>query len=287
MSSITSKQVILVTGANRGIGFELVKKLAETTSTDHTVILLGCRDLKRGAEAISRLQCPPHLHLLQLDVSSLESIIHARNTIIEKYGGHINIVINNAAIGALELTLETARKMFATNYYGIKLLNEYLFPLMKPNGRIINVASECGSILLSEVTKSLQEKYTSTNLSMQELDNLVEEFISSIENQTFEILGYNPKSSYLLYSVTKAAVLALTRVEARIYADERQILILAVCPGFCATELNQNAPGGRPAALGADSILYAVQTIADELQNGGFYLDGRLLPIISNRVPQN
>ncbi|CAF0844170.1 unnamed protein product [Rotaria sordida] len=278
MLSTSQQRVILVTGANKGIGYEVVKKLANELPLNNNLILLGCRDLKRGEDALIRLGSPPNVHLLHLDVSLRESITHATNKIKCEYGGQLDIIINNAAIGELELTVDIARTMFTTNYYGIKTLNEHLFPFIRENGRVINVASISGSILLSEASKDLQEKYLSSTLTTEQLDCLVEDFISAIEINSFEALGYNPKSSYLIYSVTKAAVIALTRIEARQWSGSKNVLVLSVCPGFCATDLNRNAPGARPAELGADSILHVVNAPQNELKNGCFYRDGQQLP---------
>ncbi|CAF2537734.1 unnamed protein product [Rotaria sp. Silwood2] len=277
MLSTSQQRVILVTGANKGIGFEVVKKLANESSLINNLILLGCRDLKRGENALIRLGSPPNVHLLHLDVSLQESITHATNQIKYKYDGQLDVVINNAAIGELQLTVDVARSMFATNYYGIKTLNEHLFPLIRENGRVINVVSMCGSILLSEASKDLQEKYLSSTLTTEQLDRLVEDFISAIGTNSFEELGYNPKSSYLIYSVTKAAVIALTRIEARQWSRAKNVLVLSVCPGFCATDMNKNAPGAHSAELGADSILYVVNTPQNELGNGCFYRYGQQL----------
>ncbi|CAF5091151.1 unnamed protein product, partial [Rotaria magnacalcarata] len=124
--SLTSQQrIILVTGANKGIGFEVVKKLAKESSLTNTTILLGSRDLKRGQDALARLDCPKNVCVLHLDVTSLESILAAIDEIKCKLGGRLDVVINNAAIGDLEFTIDAARKMFSTNYYGMKTLNEH------------------------------------------------------------------------------------------------------------------------------------------------------------------
>ncbi|CAF1038442.1 unnamed protein product [Adineta steineri] len=287
MLASSQPRVILVTGANKGIGFEIVKKLIEESPLNNNVILLGCRDLKRGQDALIQLCSPPNVHCLQLDVSSRESIFHATNEIKSKYGGQLDVLINNAAIGELELTVDSAREMFSVNYYGIKILNEHLFPLIRENGRVINVASACGPIVLYEASESLQNQYTSSTLTLQQLDDLVEDFISSIGTHSIEQLGYNPKSLYLIYSVTKAAVISLTQIEARQWSGAKHVLIFSVCPGFCTTDINKNAPGSRHPEFGADSILYAVNTPRNELKNGCFYRDGQLLPQIGRINREN
>ncbi len=67
----------------------------------------------------------------------------------------------------------------------------------------------------------------------------------------------------------------LTRTQARQWSGKKNITTYAVCPGFCSTDINPHAPGGRSPELGADSILYLVETPQNELENGGeFYRDG-------------
>ncbi|CAF1238538.1 unnamed protein product [Adineta steineri] len=279
MASTKQQRVVLVTGANKGIGFEVVKKLLkESSSSNDTVILLGCRDLKRGQDAINQLGSPSNVHLLQLDTSSASSIAHATDEIKQKWGGKLDILINNAGIVAKDKTAETAREVFATNYYGIKIINEHLSPLIKENGRIVNVASEVGAWTLHDMSNDLQNKYKSSSLTTKQIDALVEEFVSGIESKRLDELGYNTKFPYLIYGVSKVALIALTQIEAREWSGAKNVLILSVCPGYCATDLNNHGPGARSAELGADSILYAANAPANELENGEFYQDGKKKP---------
>lgn len=279
MAEQKPQRVILVTGANKGIGFEVVKKLIqESSSNTNDIILLGSRDIKRGQDAIQQLGSPPNLHLLQLDTSSKESIAAATNEIKQKYGGHLDVVINNAGIAARENTIEGARRTFETNYYGIKMLNEHLIPLLREHGRVANVASAVGSISLYCTSKDLQEKYSSPTLTKQQLDHIVEDFLSAFESNTLEKSGYSPDLLYPAYGFSKAALIALTRIEARQYCHDKNVFIYAVCPGFCATDLNGHATGARSAEIGADSILYVINTPTKELENGAFYQDKQKLP---------
>jgi carbonyl reductase 1 len=72
----------------------------------------------------------------------------------------LDIIINNAGIASIDSSLEKAQEMFLTNYYGVKFVNEYLIPLLRDNGRVVNVASESGASTLNRVSKDLQNKYT-------------------------------------------------------------------------------------------------------------------------------
>ena len=280
--STTKQRIILVTGANKGIGFEVVKKLAKNSSTiDDDVILLGSRDLSRGQEAIKQLGSPPNVHLLQLDSSSKESIAHATNEIKQKFGGQLDVIINNAGIAKHGSSIEDARETFATNYYGIKTLNEHMSSLLRENGRIINVASEVGAWVMHGASKDLQDQYTSPTLTVEQLDRLVEDFLSAVESKTVEKIGYTTKLLPMVqYGTSKSALIALTQIEARQRFGNRNIFIYAVCPGYCSTDLNNHGAGSRSPAEGADSILYVVNTPNDQLKNGAFYQDGKLLPQI-------
>ena len=281
MSSQKEKRTILVTGANKGIGFSLVEKLIEDSSQDTTTILLGSRNADRGKDALKKLGFPPNVFLLELDVSSPASIEHAIGEIKEKYPDRIDIVINNAAILDKEVTVDRARATFATNYYGIKLLNEQLFPMIKEHGRIINVSSQAGPLVMHEIDRTLREKYTSPKLTIEELDHLVEDFISAIETSTLEELGYRIKSYPPLYSISKVALNALSQIEAREWSTAKNLLVVSVSPGFCATDMTEHASTARSPKLGADSIIHAINTPSDELKNGSFYRDGQQLPLIA------
>ena len=281
------KRVILVTGANKGIGFEVVKKLLEQSSSKTTdTILLGSRDTKRGQDAIKQLGSPPNVHLLQLDTSSKESIIAATNEIKQKYNGHLDVLINNAAIAPRDNSIEGVRTACATNYYGVKMLNEHLIPLLREHGRVANVASAVGPMGLYLFSKELQEKYTSPTLTTQELDHIIRGFLSAFECHDLERIGYSSEIPFPAYTVSKAAVIALTRIEARENCYDKNIFIYAVCPGFCATDLNNKAADARSPAIGADSILYVINTPANELENGAFYQDGKKLPQICDNEAQ-
>ena len=282
MSSVNQERLILVTGGNRGIGFHIIKRLLDDpTSSRKTTILLGSRDIKRGQDALVQLGSPSNVHLLSLDMSSRESIVQAVDEIQQKYNNHLSVIINNAAVLDKEVTIENARQTFATNYYGIKLLNEMLMPIMEDKGRIINVSSQLGPMVLREISEVLKEKYTSPTLTFDELNHLVEDFIHSIENNSFQELGYTVNSGPILDGVSKAVLNSLTQIEARQWSTKKNLLIVSVSPGFCATDMTQHASTARSPELGADSILHAVNTNANELKSGAFYRDGEQLPLIS------
>ncbi len=122
----THQRIILITGGNKGIGFEIVKKLVNGKSSNkNDLILLTSRDLKRGQDALLQLGSPSNVHLLQLNTSSKQSIQYLTDQIKQKYNGQLDFIINNASIALPETTVEAARQTFDTNYYDVKILNEH------------------------------------------------------------------------------------------------------------------------------------------------------------------
>ncbi|ROV93968.1 hypothetical protein VSDG_06237 [Cytospora chrysosperma] len=147
-----NQTIILVTGANGGIGFEVATQLLSDASKH---VLLGSRSAERGGQAVKDLQSrglPGTVELLQLDMSSQDSILAAAKR-VESEHGRVDAVINNAAIaiptGSLFEQLDSA---FRTNATGPAFLVEVFEQLLKKSTattpRIVNVTSGAGSISL-------------------------------------------------------------------------------------------------------------------------------------------
>ena len=166
----SQQRVFLVTGANKGIGFEIVKKL----STNHPgdLILLGSRDQTRGDEALIQLGSPSNVKALQLDVSSKQSIEQAKKEIQNKYGGYLDVLINNAGIGTVGLQIKQLQDTFNTNFYGVKYMNEAMSPLLRDNGRIVNVSSGAAAAALKYCSQDLKEKFLNPSITETELEQL-------------------------------------------------------------------------------------------------------------------
>ena len=129
------KKTAFVTGANKGIGFEIVKQLSEA---DWKVIL-GARSTERGEAAVSELTSKGlDVEFVQVDMESLESIEQAANTIQQNYPD-LKLLINNAGMpGAFSRSFtdtkeENLRNAFEVNFFGTFRLNQRLFPLIKNN----------------------------------------------------------------------------------------------------------------------------------------------------------
>ena len=150
---MNEKKTALVTGANKGIGFETARQLAQQGIT----VLLGARDEQRGAEAATKLRDEGlDVRFLQLDLSDEKTYETAAKLIAQEFG-RLDILVNNAGVNedyttpASQTTLEQWRKTFETNVFSLIALTQKLLPLIKKAeaGRIVNLSSSMGSLTLN------------------------------------------------------------------------------------------------------------------------------------------
>lgn len=139
----------LVTGGNRGIGFEICRQLAKAEFT----VLLTARDKEKGKEAVKKLENEDlQIDFHKLDVTDPTSIDEIVSYIKKTYG-KLDVLINNAGIlidsreTILNVEMDTIRKTMETNFIGPFKLIQVLIPLLKESrdGRIINISSGMGS----------------------------------------------------------------------------------------------------------------------------------------------
>lgn len=148
----TSKRIILISGANKGIGLETARQLA---AAGHTV-LLGARDPGRAAAAVAKLAAEGlHVEPITLDVTDAGSIERAVATVRERHG-KLDSLVNNAGIaepqGATTSTTPLAqwRTVFDTNLFAVVAVTTAFLPLLRQSdaGRVVNVSSILGSLTL-------------------------------------------------------------------------------------------------------------------------------------------
>jgi NAD(P)-dependent dehydrogenase (short-subunit alcohol dehydrogenase family) len=142
--------VIVVTGANRGIGFEIVRQLSRRGAR----VVLTARKPESGQAALARLKTESLVASFQpLDVLSQDSIANLADFISSQYGT-LDVLINNAGIipesdaEVLRVDLSAVRAALETNTLPpLRLVQALLAPLRKSKaGRIINVSSGMGAL---------------------------------------------------------------------------------------------------------------------------------------------
>ena len=154
MSEANVAKVALITGANKGIGFETARQLGALGIT----VLVGSRDLQRGEAAAAKLrQQGIDARAMKLDVVDANDV-QAAVTAIEEEFGRLDILVNNAGISTeslggnttLTVSKEALHQTFQTNFFAVVELTQALLPLLKKStaGRIVNVSSILGSLEL-------------------------------------------------------------------------------------------------------------------------------------------
>jgi NAD(P)-dependent dehydrogenase (short-subunit alcohol dehydrogenase family) len=157
---MANKKVALITGANKGLGFEMAKQLAGSGVT----VILAARDAQKGEAAAARLRAQGFdAQSLKLDVTNYQDHAAAA-AFIEKNFGRLDILINNAGIAGDELgtgkvsstTPELIHSVFETNFFAPIALTQTLLPLLRKSeaGRIVNMSSVLGSQTLHADPKS-------------------------------------------------------------------------------------------------------------------------------------
>ena len=231
------EKVVLVTGANKGIGFEVSRQLGRAGFT----VLLGARDTARGEEAAQKLRGEGlDVRFVKTDLNNaVESGTALAKQIGEEFG-HLDVLVNNAGIAdredgpASSVGIETLRRTFETNFFGTVALTQPLLPLLRAaeRARIVNVSSGLGSIA-----------------------------INNDPNTPFyhvKILGYN------------ASKVALNMFTVDLAYDLRDIRIKvnSVSPGFVDTDMN-NHTGTDTVEEGAIAIVRLAQ-LPDDGPTGSF-----------------
>jgi NAD(P)-dependent dehydrogenase (short-subunit alcohol dehydrogenase family) len=229
----------LVTGANRGLGYETARRLVEAGQT----VYLGARDPERGAKAAAELGA----RYVQLDVTDDNSVRAALRTIADDAGG-LDVLVNNAGIAEVQgpseadtVTGESALRQFDTNAVGVVRVTTAALPLLRASANpvVVNVSSALGSFWAVTNPQRRQFHYPS-----------------------------------IVYGATKAAVSMLTVQYAKAVPEVR---FNAVEPGFTATDFTAGIEGGRPVEQSAE-VIVRLATIDADGPTGTFTEDDHTLP---------
>jgi NAD(P)-dependent dehydrogenase (short-subunit alcohol dehydrogenase family) len=235
---IMEKQVAVVTGANRGIGLEVSRQLAD----DGLCVVMTGRNESEGMTARDSLDTDGRdVRFHQLDVTN-DADVTSLAAYLEQAFGRLDVLVNNAGIlfdddrleaSVLNVSLERIRLTMEVNFYGALRVCQGMAALLCKSGagRVVNVSSGLG-----------------------QLDNMVD--------------------GYPAYGVSKTSLNALTRL----YADalrKDDVLVNAMCPGLVATDMG--GPKGRPVREGADTASW-LATLPNDGPTGGLFRDRQPIP---------
>ena len=217
----------LVTGANKGIGLEVAKLLAQ----QGFFVYIGSRNLESGKAAVQQLKAIglTSLEAIQLDVTSPDSIRAARAAIRAKTPV-LDVLVNNAGISggmaqsALHATLEQFRAVFETNVFGVAGVTQAFIDLLKqsPQPRIVNVSTAMASLT-----------------QYADLDN---------ENFAYRFPVYqSSKTALNMYTINLAYELRDTTFK-----------VNAVCPGYTKTDFTGHQGTSTVEEAGQRIVKYAL-----------------------------
>uniref|UniRef100_UPI002954FEE6 carbonyl reductase [NADPH] 1-like n=1 Tax=Panthera onca TaxID=9690 RepID=UPI002954FEE6 len=269
MSSHT--RVALVTGANKGIGFAIVRDLCRQFSGD---VVLTARDEARGQAAVQRLQAEglsPRFHLL--DIDDLQSIRAMRDFLRKEYGG-LDVLVNNAGI-AFKTNDPTpfhiqAERNWNSSFFA--LLHNILCCIL---GRVVNVSSIVSLRSLKNCSPGLQQKFRSETITEEELVGLMNKFVEDTKNRVHRKEGW-PDTAY---GVAKIGVTVLSRIHARKLSEQRRgdkILLNACCPGWVRTDMAGPRATKSPEE-GAETPVYLALLPSDaEGPHGEFVMEKKV-----------
>ncbi|GAB4845813.1 hypothetical protein Ancab_039222 [Ancistrocladus abbreviatus] len=238
------KTIAVVTGGNRGIGFEISRQLAAHGMT----VILTSRDSHVGLEAAKVLQeVGLNVFFHQLDILDPASIKEFAEWIQENYGG-LDILVNNAGVNfnvGSDNCVEFAEQVINTNYFGTKNMIEAMIPLMKPSdvgARIVNLSSRLGRLNGKRnrvESDTLREQLRDVDSLTEELvDNMVTTFVEQTKDGSWVTGGW--PQSFTDYSVSKLAINCYTRVMTKKLSDRpegEKISINCYCPGWVKTAM--------------------------------------------------
>eukprot|EP01057_Protomagalhaensia_wolfi_P006299 Protomagalhaensia_wolfi_Nauph_80__6298@NODE_970_length_1843_cov_29_779933_g734_i0_p1_GENE_NODE_970_length_1843_cov_29_779933_g734_i0NODE_970_length_1843_cov_29_779933_g734_i0_p1_ORF_typecomplete_len282_score26_09adh_short/PF00106_25/7_9e30adh_short_C2/PF13561_6/8_9e19KR/PF08659_10/0_00034Epimerase/PF01370_21/0_00068ILEI/PF15711_5/3_7e03ILEI/PF15711_5/0_55_NODE_970_length_1843_cov_29_779933_g734_i07421587 len=269
--------VAVVTGANKGIGFQVSRKLCAwlheeyVTHKQHVnqhhesaAVYVCSRDLSRGRAAVAALESeyPDIPRLLQLDVTNDPSVRRAFKILREDHAV-IDILVLNAAVKSHDF-----KATFDVNYFGVRKSLEEFLPLMDPAGRIVVVAAtESHHALEAPAGDTLQ-----SDMTLEQLDNLAHEMIELSKTAgALEKRGFHPCA----YANSKLLVRKLTEIEARRLREVQPRLLINCCsPGSCSTDLGEK-DSNRTAEHGA-SVPFMLSTLPSQsMMSGKYFVNGR------------
>ena len=228
---MAERKIALITGANKGIGKEIGRQLGAAGM----IVLIGARDAARGKAAAEELkEGGADASPILIDVTDQASI-EAAAAQVERDYGRLDVLVNNAGISidafgspASATELDTLRRTYETNVFGVFSTTKAFLPLLKKSGagRIVNMSSGLGSL-------------------------------TENSDPSGQYAGIKP----LAYNSSKAALNMVTVIFAAELKDTG-IKVNAADPGYTATDLNQHI-GPRTVAQGA-TIAVHLATLPEE-----------------------
>jgi NAD(P)-dependent dehydrogenase (short-subunit alcohol dehydrogenase family) len=268
---------ILVTGSNKGIGYEAVKLLS--LQKPQSTILLGSRSVQNGEQAIEKLKATgegsfDNVRVLQIDVSDRASIEKAAKEVESTYGT-LDVLLNNS--GVMKVGDDWMdESIFDVNVRGVHDVLETFTPILTPRTAIvIIVSSQVGPWYTHSLPSSTQQKLLDIpSITYPKIENFLSDWNTFAANgsSTESWLPLDQGMSASKYFASKAILNPYIRHYA---STHPAVKVATVCPGYCKTDMTEGVGGFRTPAQGGWSVAWPA--LNEEWETGKFYQDGKQL----------
>jgi len=257
-------RVALVTGANQGIGYGIVRRLCK----EHPdwIVYGTSRSAANGDEAAKKLKEEGlTATFLKADLTDAKTISDVKEKLLKDHGG-LDVLVNNAGMAFKAASTEPyAHKVevtLATNVFGTNMVCDTLFPILKDGARVVILSSLVAPMALHKVKKLHAARYESfikSNPPMprSEVLSVFKGYEASVKAGTFEADGWADDAAY---SLSKLGDTLLTRAMQEEFnkTPERDIVVNAADPGYVNTSMS-SGKGPLTIDQGADSPYYLAQ----------------------------
>lgn len=230
-------RIVIVTGANQGLGFALAEGLAQRLSPDDIVYLTG-RDAERVEHAASRVSGPvAQVRTRVLDVRDDHSVTALATALRDLHGG-IDILFSNAAA---RLTPDTPwadliGPFVDTNNLGTTRMLRAFAPLLRPGGRLLVVASDFGT--LRSLPEHLHARFDTETMTLDDVDAVMTAWRDAVIAGTATEQGW-PDWINVPSKVGQVAAVRVLARERRRADQSTGTLVAAVCPGLVDTDASR------------------------------------------------
>lgn len=285
---MTYSRVGVVTGANKGIGLAIVRQLAlqypkSPLNNGPFLIYLTARDKGRGEAAVKELEQDAQLKNAKalktdgglseikfhsLDITDSSSIKALVDDLKEAHGDGVDFVINNAGIALDGFNAQIVKTTLGCNYYSTLEACHAFLPLLKPAGRMVNVASMSGK--LNKYSDEIRNRFLASKTE-DDVTSIMKDFASAVEAGKEKEAGF-PSAAY---AVSKAGLVGATRALARTEKENgSKVLINSCCPGYVDTDMSKHNGTKSPDEGAQTPVMLAIQDIKG--QTGEFWQSEKL-----------
>ncbi|GIZ45323.1 hypothetical protein CKM354_000849600 [Cercospora kikuchii] len=257
---MVNPRVVIVTGANRGIGRAVCDKILSKPNVGPIKLFATSR---KGDDLAIKAQSPDQKILYpKLDISVQDSI-RDFGVEVQKLHGPVSVLVNNAGVNldqpAKSYGPENAKKTLDINYRGTLQMCQTFLPQLSDGGRIVNLSSIASSI--NTYSPEIQQRLRSAT-TFEELEQIAQEFEHSVRTSTEASSGFH--STQRSYNVSKALLRAATRILA---SQNPQQLINCCCPGWIDTDMGGliSSRGTRPPKTAEEGARIPVRLALDDI----------------------